>query len=349
MKIALRFITLLSMILLFTISCKKDKTTNPVNEKPKKLTIKIQNEFVSLPSKVSVFFRVEDENGNPVASLGEDDFTILEKGRNDDKAKLISADEADRTISDNTEVFKYDVILLLDLSGSVIKNNLPQLKVAAKKFVSSVIPTNGNSSTRLGVFWFDGMDVLHSLVDFSSDRLAIETAIDGINGAISNDYSTDLFGAVIKASELAAGKIEEHRILGFQSAASIIVFTDGTDQAARHSKDDAYAAIKQNGNDVNYYTIGLGNEIDANVLKKIGTKSSVFADNSADLETKFEEIAKLIYSEGNSFYLFEYCTPKRDGSGVNELVIKVKDKEGRTGVEKTKFDATGFKAGCSLN
>lgn len=348
MKISLRYLALVSLVLFFTTSCRKDNPSN-LDQIPKKLIIKIQNEFVSLPSKVSVFFRVEDEEGNPVAYLGEDDFTILEKGRNDTKSKLISEDEAARTISDNKEVFKYDVFLLLDLSGSVIKNNLPALKIAAKKFVSSVIPTVGNSSTRLGVFWFDGMDVLHSLIDFTSNRVAIETAIDGINGAISNDYSTDLFGAVIKASELAKSKIKEHRILGFQSAASVIVFTDGTDQAARYSKDDAYAAIDENDNSINYYTIGLGNEIDATVLKKIGTKSSVFADNSADLETKFEEIAKLIYSEGNSFYLFEYCTPKRDGSGINELVIKVKDDVGRTGIEKTKFDATGFKAGCSLN
>ena len=348
MKISLRYLALVSLVLFFNTSCRKDNLSNP-DQIPKKLIIKIQNEFVSLPSKVSVFFRVEDEEGNPVAYLGEDDFTILEKGRNDAKSKLISEDEAARTISDNKEVFKYDVFLLLDLSGSVIKNNLPALKVAAKKFVSSVIPTVGNSSTRVGVFWFDGMDVLHSLIDFTSNRVAIETAIDGINGAISNDYSTDLFGAVIKASELAKSKIKGHRILGFQSAASVIVFTDGTDQAARYSKDDAYAAIDENDNNINYYTIGLGNEIDATVLKKIGTKSSVFADNSADLETKFEEIAKLIYSEGNSFYLFEYCTPKRDGSGINELVIKVKDDTGRTGIEKTKFDATNFKAGCSLN
>ena len=44
---------------------------------------------------------------------------------------------------------------------------------------------------------------------------------------------------------------------------SIIVFTDGTDQAARYSREEAYAAVENASEEIKYYTIGLGNEIDA--------------------------------------------------------------------------------------
>ena len=82
-------------------------------------------------------------------------------------------------------------------------------------------------------------------------------------------------------------------------------------------------------------------------MKRVGANSSVFAEDPATLTAKFEEIAQLIYDETNSFYLFEYCTPKRDGSGVNDLIIKVEE-DNRRGEKATMFDATGFESGCIL-
>ena len=83
-------------------------------------------------------------------------------------------------------------------------------------------------------------------------------------------------------------------------------------------------------------------------MRKIGTDSSVFAEDSDSLTAKFEEIAQVIHDESNSFYLFEYCTPKRHGSGINDLIIKVNDGN-RAGEKATNFDAEGFESGCSLN
>lgn len=329
--------------LLFHSSCGKDDV-RPADD----LVITIQNQYETPPSRVSVFFKVEKRDGTPVSGLTEDNFTIYEKGRNDDSPLLLSEDETTRILSDNALVFKYYTVLLLDLSGSVLNSSLPQLKTASKQFIDDVTNSSLNSSTSVAIYWFDGRDAIHPLIDFTDNKTALKSAIDGITPGISSDSSTDLFGAVLKSTALAEAKLTESDLQGVLSAVSIIMFTDGTDQAARYSKEEAYDAIDDASDDISFYTIGLGSEIDDTVLGRIGKSSSVFADDTAALTNKFEEIAQLIHDEANSHYLFEYCTPKRDGSGFNELHIHV-TKDNSKGKKITEFDATGFEDDCDLN
>ncbi len=311
-------------------------------------TINIQDEFTTPPAKVSVFYRVEDANGDPVPDLSQDDFNIFEKGRNDTAFKTISKDEADRVISDNTNVFKYNVMMLLDLSASVTNNHLTEVKASASQFVHSILGTNLNTSTRIGIFWFDGADNLHVLHDFTNKINDLDDSIDEINGNMSFDNSTDLYGAVIKGTELTNARIQQDQLVDFQSSGAILIFTDGTDQAARYTKAEAYETVDSFSKNINYYTVGLGNEIDQDVLETLGKKATVLAEDGEELTEKFTQISDLIYKEINSFYLFEYCTPKRDGSGINELRIELKVEE-RSGSKETTFDATGFRSGCELN
>ncbi len=343
-----KVLLLMSVVVVLFQSCKGDDDVIINTPPADKLVITIQEQYETPPSRVSVFFKVDTDKGNPVAGLTQDDFTILEKGRNDDAPLLISADEAERAINDNQQLFRYNTILLLDLSGSVVNNSLEQTKEAANTFIDDIMANNTNSSTNIGVWWFDGADALHQLINFTDDATALHNAIDGINPGLSNDNSTDLFGAIIKASALAETKLIENQLQGILTAVSIICFTDGTDQAARYAKEDAYTAVDNASEGINFYSIGLGSEIDATVLNKIGKNSSVFADDTAALKDKFLEISGLIYDEANSYYLFEYCTPKRDGSGESELHIRVEN-DNREGEKITTFDATGFFEGvCQL-
>jgi len=336
-----------SIFILF--SCKSDDggIAVPDPRDQSALEIKIQNQFVSPPSKVSIFYRVIDGFGNPIAGLLEDEFTIYEKGRNDVEFNLISRDEADRVISDNKDIFRYNVVLLLDLSGSVIANDLDALKVSATQFVTNLLDTQ-NNSTKIGIYWFDGLDLLHELIGPTENLDLLTNAIDGMNKNMSTDKSTDLYGAILKGTVKAQDAIEVNIASGYQAAASIITFTDGTDQAARHLRTDAIEAVRLASGSIDYYTIGLGNEIDLDVLTALGPKSSLSANNPDELSTRFSEISDNIYNEANSFYLFEYCTPKRDGSGTNELRIEVETALG-SGAVNTTFDATGFQSGsCEL-
>ena len=123
------------------------------------------------------------------------------------------------------------------------------------------------------------------------------------------------------------------------------MFTDGTDQASRYTKAAALKKVTEADPNISFFTIGLGSEIDTEILKELGKTFSVFASNKEELETTFNEISSKISERANSFYLFEYCTPKRDGSGTSNLVIQVKN-QSREGAVQTKFSADGFTGGC---
>lgn len=328
------------------IGCSKDDDDSIVVTPIKDgLVLEIQNEFRTLPAKVSVFFKVRKKDGTPVAGLRDSDFTIYEKGRNDEKMRLISIDEARRQISPKGQLFAFSTLLVLDLSGSVTNSNLPDLKDAAKAFINAVMPENNDGSVKMSIMWFDGENKLHELADFTENRTALLNAVNGITPNISTDNSTDLYGAVLKSVDAIDLVLYENddRI----SAASVVIFTDGTDQAARYTQKAALDAVANADAHISFHSIGLGSEIDENTLKKIGKNSFAFAENTKKLLETFEKIAQRVSDDANSYYLFEYCSPKRDGSGMNDLKIEA-IYQNQKGSVTTKFDATNFTGGCSL-
>ncbi len=335
---------LLLMLPIILMSCRKEV---PKPQVPSDYIITIQNEFVTQPAKVSVFFKVETEKGDPVPGLVENNFIIYEKGRNDEARKEISEFEAERRISDNDQIFAYSTILLLDLSGSVTSSSLAELKEASKSFVDAIMPPGASESYYMGIWWFDGEDVLHPLVPFTTDATVLKAGIDGVTTNISSDNSTDLYGAVIKGTQIATDELSTNKQKGILAASSVVVFTDGTDQAGRYAKSAALNSIDATNADMSYFSIGLGSEIDEEVLRDIGINGFAYADDNTKLVEKFQEIAGLVSAEANSYYLFEYCSPKRDGSGTNELTIRA-FKGQQAGEETTTFNATGFSGGCSL-
>ncbi|BDS14933.1 VWA domain-containing protein [Aureispira anguillae] len=307
------------------------------------LNISVQNEFTTPPAKVSMFFKVDDCNDDPIAGLGESNFTIYEQGQNDNEYKKISESEAARKISDNSQLFIHNTFLVLDLSGSVTNNNLTELKTAAKNFVDVVIPSN-NSSYQMGIWWFDGEDSLHALIPLTNNPTSLKAAIDNIHSGISSDNSTDLYGAVLKSTALAVNELNQSTLA--ISAASVVIFTDGTDQAARYTTSQATNAVLNSGNDITHFSIGLGDEIDKGILEQVGTDGFSFASNTSELNSKFNEVAEYISDEANSYYLFEYCSPKRAGS-TNKLKIQIQSGD-MAGTKETSFDASQFGGGCTL-
>ena len=309
------------------------------------LLLSIQDEFTTLPSKVSILFRVSDRSGNPISGLTANQFTIYEQGRNDDCFNTISTSESLARISPNTQVFSNTTLLVLDLSNSVLEGSLDELKEAASSFVDNVLPETESESFAMAIYWFDGEDELHLLQEPSPSAETLKSAIDGIATDISNDPSTDLYGAVIKSANIAEDLIRTNNNASRIGAASVVLFTDGTDQASRFTEESALNAVNSANTNISFFTIGLGSEIDTGILSAIGTTASVFASNKEELETTFNEISQRVAELANSYYLFEYCTPKRDGSGNNNLVIQLSN-NGLSGAVQTRFDATGFIGGC---
>ncbi|MCL5244613.1 VWA domain-containing protein [Cellulophaga sp. 20_2_10] len=309
------------------------------------LILSIQEQYTAKPAKVSIFFKVSDANGNPVSGLRPEDFTIYEQGRNDECFNKISTSESSAKISPNEKIFNNSTLLVLDLSKSVLDSSLDELKSASISFVNNVMPEIGKESFTMSILWFDGENKLHELTPLTSSREDLVSAIEGITSTISSDASTDLYGAVIKSTDLASELLKDNSSQDVIGASSVVLFTDGTDQASRYTKAAALKKVTEADPNISFFTIGLGSEIDTEILKELGKTFSVFASNKEELETTFNEISSKISERANSFYLFEYCTPKRDGSGTSNLVIQVKN-QSREGAVQTKFSADGFTGGC---
>ena len=309
------------------------------------LVLSIQEQYTTLPGKVSILFKVSDTDGNPISQLTANQFTIYEQGRNDECFNTISASESFARISPNSQIFNSNTLLVLDLSNSVLSSSLDELKTASVTFVNNVMPATTEESYKMAIYWFDGEDELHLLNDLTSSKEELVAAIDSITDDISNDPSTDLYGAVIKSTKIAEDLLKDNIKDDVIGAASVVVFTDGTDQASRYKEEEALKKVTEANGNISFFTIGLGAEIDTQVLSDIGKTYSVFAGNAEELENTFNDISLKISERANSFYLFEYCSPKRDGSGDNNLAIRVVDGS-RQGAVQTKFNAKGFTGGC---
>ncbi|MGO4921596.1 vWA domain-containing protein [Maribacter spongiicola] len=309
------------------------------------LVLSIQEQYTTLPGKVSIFFRVSDTGGNPVPGLTANQFTIYEQGRNDDCFKTISTSESSARISPNSQIFSNNTLLVLDLSNSVLSSSLDELKLASTSFIDAVMPSTPQESVKMAIYWFDGEDELHLLNALTTSRAELKDAVDGITNDISNDPSTDLYGAVIKSTDIASDLVKVSTAGGKIGAASVVIFTDGTDQASRFTEDAALKKVKEANANISFFSIGLGAEIDTEVLSAIGKTASVFAQNKDELERTFRDISEKVSERANSFYLFEYCSPKRDGSGENNLAIEI-NTGSRQGAVQTKFSANGFTGGC---
>ena len=307
--------------------------------------LSIQEQFTTLPGKVSVLLRATAIDGTPVSGLEASDFRLYEQGRNDACFNPISSSESFARISPNTQIFSNNTLLVLDLSNSVLESSLEELKSASTSFLNQVLPEVENESVQMAIYWFDGEDELHLLQEATSSKALLTEAIAGIEPGISQDPSTDLYGAVIKSTEIAEELIADNLQDSFVTAASIVLFTDGSDQASRYTEAEALRVVEIADPNISFYTIGLGAEIETDVLTAIGKTFSVIAQDKEELEQTFSTISDRVSQAASSFYLFEYCSPKRDGSGFNNLVIQLLQEDGQ-GAVQTRFDSDGFTGGC---
>lgn len=328
-------ILLVALIVFTNSSCKKSNDTPQL-----KLTYK--DKIVEMPANVSIIFKVNDEANYPIPGLQESNFEIYEDG------KLISEYEAARKIQDKPEKFKFNLLLMLDLSGSVLDSSLTSLKQASISFINSVMPAVGSSDYEeilMAVKWFDGEKNIHNLVDYTYLRTDLVNAINGISSNISTDNSTNLYGGIVQGLQNIDARVETYAQADIISAGALITFTDGTDQAGWYTFKQMTDAIDQRNKSIAMYSIGLGGEIETKVLQRFGENGSESAENISDLIPKFEEIARFVKDEAKSYYLLEYCSPKRAG----DHNLKIRVTYNRISGELTEtFNADDFTGGCTL-
>jgi uncharacterized protein YegL len=298
-----------------------------------------------LPSKIRLFFQVDLGEEHQFVTLEPSDFEIYENG------SQISTLESQAQIQREPGDFLYSSILMLDLSGSVLNNaDLPKLKEAATSFIDQTMPDEGESlygTREMAVYWFDGEQSVHPLVPYTPDGDSLIEGIESIDEDISEDVSTNLNGAVIQGLSIMNSRLEEVREdLDAALAGSMVLFTDGTDQAGYVSTTEAVDSVRNANREHSIFTIGLGGEIDQEVLESFGKDGFELAEDSLQLNDTFLAVAERLEAESNSYYVLEYCSPKRTGQHMLELRATYEDMFGSF---KTEFSAEGFSGGCRVN
>jgi von Willebrand factor type A domain len=314
----------------------------------------------SLPSRISWLFRVETCTGQPVAGLTATQFEIYEDG------KKVSAYESQQQVAARGERYRLYSIVLLDLSGSILRSgDFAQVQTAAATYLETALHAGGDGH-RIALMSFDGREQPQLLVSFTSNLATLRAGLDAL--AVSEcsssadcattqdrrtcagwrcvDDSTNLNGAVVKTLGVLDTELNTSDVPWRDGA--LVLFTDGTDQAARMTAATALDAVKKSAQHV--FSIGLGGEVDEGALRGFGKDGYWPVAKAAELKPAFTEIAARVSGLANRFYALEYCSPKRNGTHALKVVATVEtERDGTmTGSLTGQFDATGFTSGCQL-
>jgi hypothetical protein len=300
-----------------------------------------QEQEVEQPANVTLFFKLEETDGAPLPGIPATTFVIRENGQE------ISPFESRQTIRPKPGAFTAQTLLLLDLSGSVLQTNtLARLQEAAQTFIGQIMPRPNEAdfgAFRTAIQWFDGAADPHPLVDFTADIDELNAGIESLNAELSEDRSTNLYGAAIQGVNRVRDEV--NRASSAVSAGSLVVFTDGRDQAARRTLDDALNAVQNAEDEISIYTIGLGDDTDEGVLARLGADGFFKSDNLDGLVSNFQAVARSITADVNSNYILEYCSPKRQGAHDLTVAVEV---NGQSGSLTNCFCADGFTGGCEI-
>jgi hypothetical protein len=294
------------------------------------LHLNLINHSVRKPGNVAVYFTVDHRNGEPVGGLTADRFRIYEDGQ------PVSQLESRQTILNPQVAAAHYTLLLVDMSGSVSQSGqVPQLQAAAHAFTARV-----EQFQRVGVYAFDGSPQLTPIVGFTSSAGSASSGVAALGHFRPRDPSTNLHGAIVQGVQTLSHALSQAtQPLKF---GTLVVFTDGTDHAARVSQDDMMKALADAQIDV--FAIGVGAEIDGKELRAIGRNGTVVENDPAAVQKAFEQIAARIEGYTKPYYLLSYCSPARAAHHV--VRIEAIAPEGGSGSLEDEFDATGFGPNC---
>jgi hypothetical protein len=284
------------------------------------------------PSNVAVYFTVDAANGDPVGGLTAADFRIYED------SSLVSPTESQQTIVNPEVAAEHYTLLLVDMSGSITESDqVPVLQAAATELVSQV----EGSSQRVAVYAFDGEAEIHEIVGFTTEGGAT-AGVARLSGFHPQDPSTNLHGGVV-AGLTALDEALAHSSVPLHFG-TLVVFTDGTDHAARVSRADMGHAIDASPYDV--FAIGVGTEIDEGTLGDVGRDGYVLVEDSEAITEAFRQVGARIVQMTQRFYLLSYCSPAR--AGEHRVTVEAVTPSA-SGSLTYQFDATGFGPDCDSN
>jgi hypothetical protein len=284
------------------------------------------------PSNVAMFFAVEDADREPVSNLLASDFKIFE----DDN--LVSVDESRQTIVNPELAAVHYTLLLVDMSASVTESDqVGRIVKASTDFIARVEPYQ-----KVAVYAFDGARELYEITPFTVSEAQSARGLARLSEFQTRDPSTNLHGAILDALDKLRQGLAHARVpLRF---GTLVVFTDGTDHAARVPLQETLDAI--DASEYSVFTIGVGNEIDDTTLSRIGKSGYIRVENSTALAQGFQQLGERIVRYTRRYYLLSYCSPARAGRHRVTVEATSKDAHGELSYD---FNAAGFGPGCDAS
>lgn len=276
--------------------------------------------FIESPSIINIVFSAVDQNGNGVTDLVEGDFNITEDH------EPISARESFFRIEKKNTTFQENVLFLLDVSTSITLAQLATMKQALKDYVynSTTGLSNLRKNTRVGIRTF--AQTTRTIIGFTDDVDALLAAIDTIGIA---EPTTSLYGAYISSAE---SLINRYSYSNLQHS-TLVVLTDGKDQAGYSTLDAALAAKKEN----TVFVIHIAtDEADRTVSEQLASKNRVYdIEDFTEVASALDGLNTFLDEYSNSFYHLVYASPKR--FGTHEVAVSVEN-----ATLTATFDADGF-------
>ncbi len=290
----------------------------------------------------------ELEQPNVSYTLYENDFELAES--------KIQIEKNPKTVINH-------IMLVLDFSGSVVgdcegidryfdtssgqftvtnpyaddnSNLCNQLVSSATRFIDTVVTDN----QKLAIFYFNSRSSIFPLVEQpTSDKKQLTEGMQVLFSKqfrelnLSGYESTNLYGAIVESTKIACQWVDQCHYDGLTTnspenkelsrIASVVVFTDGRELAARVSEEEMMEMVNMHSDNY-YYTIGLGN-VDDTIMKSIGKDGFFKVEDVANLNEGFNDLGIGLEDWANSFYKLHFCPTQQTGD--SEIVLKVRDNE----------------------
>lgn len=176
-----------------------------------------------------------------------------------------------------------DIILALDISGSMSARDFKPSRFAAAKDVASKFVSQ-RTNDNMGLVVFAGESL--SLMPLTTDRAALINAIDQVEMGDLNDGTAIGDGLTSAINRIASGKAKSK---------SIILLTDGTNNAGDVPPSTAAQIARQKG--IKVYTIGVGTNGTIQITDPYGFSTTT-------METKIDEqsLKQIANQTGGKFF-----------------------------------------------
>lgn len=176
-----------------------------------------------------------------------------------------------------------DIVLALDISSSMLATDLQPNRIdAAKKVASQFV--NQRPNDNIGLVVFSGESL--SLMPLTTDKAALVNAINHTQTGALNDGTAIGDGLASAINRLISGQAKSK---------SIILLTDGTNNAGDVAPSTAAQIAKQKG--IRVYAIGVGTNGSIKITDPYGFSTTT-------METKIDEAAlqNIASVTGGKFY-----------------------------------------------